>query len=283
MQRVISEFVARYREVVAAYRAQGLYPLNMPLEIRVTGLDHPRDVGVDGARRALLSALAPRADHPGWDVAVWLDILSFPGTPAANQAYRDIERFLLANYRPPYATVRPEWSKGWAYTERGAWTNQRMITRTIPHGFRGGRQSMRSGTPACAPLTGSTRTASSRAPSCVHWCASARTELPNRLQRLTASGTWVRPTPSEFPREGSWTSSGRTSERPPRPATARWSADSPAWDRLEQQIAWYDRESTQSQRWFKGAEDRPDRHRGSDPGRGRGLGAAGAARQRAAP
>ena len=29
-------------------------------------------------------------------------------------------------------------------------------------------------------------------------------------------------------------------------------AASPAWDRLEQQIAWYDRESTQSQRWFKG-------------------------------
>ena len=29
-------------------------------------------------------------------------------------------------------------------------------------------------------------------------------------------------------------------------------AASPAWERLEQQIAWYDRESTQSQRWFKG-------------------------------
>jgi len=27
---------------------------------------------------------------------------------------------------------------------------------------------------------------------------------------------------------------------------------SPAWERLEQQIAWYDRESTQSQHWFKG-------------------------------
>ncbi len=222
VQRVISEFVARYREVVAAYRAQGLYPLNMPLEIRVTGLDHPRDVGVDGAQRALLSALAPRADHPGWDVAVWLDILSFPGTPAADQAYRDIERFLFANYRPPYATVRPEWSKGWAYTERGAWTNQRMIRRTIPRSFGAPAASMKRGTPPCAPLTGSTRTASSRAPSCVHCCASARTELPNRLQRLTASGTWVRPTPSEFPREGSWTSSGRTSERPLRPATARW-------------------------------------------------------------
>jgi FAD/FMN-containing dehydrogenase len=136
VQRVISEFVARYREVVARYRAQGLYPLNMPVEIRVTGLDHPRDIGVDGAQPALLSALSPRRDHPEWNVAVWLDILSFPGTPAANRAYWDIERWIFANYRPPYATVRPEWSKGWGYTERGAWTNHRLIARTLPHEFR---------------------------------------------------------------------------------------------------------------------------------------------------
>jgi hypothetical protein len=83
----------------------------------------------------VLSALSPRSDHPNWDVAVWLDILSFPGTPAANGAYREIERWVFANYRPPYATVRPEWSKGWAYTERGAWTNRRMITRTLPRAF----------------------------------------------------------------------------------------------------------------------------------------------------
>jgi hypothetical protein len=38
------------------------------------------------------------------------------------------------------------------------------------------------------------------------------------------------------------------------PATESEAAyrDSPAWARLEEQIAWYDRESTQSQRWFKG-------------------------------
>jgi FAD/FMN-containing dehydrogenase len=139
VQRVISEFVGRYQAVVARYRAQGMYPLNMPLEIRVTGLDDPRDVGVQGAQPALLSALAPRADHPQWDVAVWLDILSFPGTPAADHAYRDIERWVFANYRPPYATVRPEWSKGWAYTERGAWTNRKIIERTVPHAFRAAR------------------------------------------------------------------------------------------------------------------------------------------------
>ena len=139
VQRVISDFVGRYRAVVARYRAQGLYPLNMPVEIRVTGLDHPRDVGVDGAQPALLSALAPRADHPHWDVAVWLDILSLPGTPAANRAYWDIERWIFAHYRPPYAAVRPEWSKGWAYTARGAWTNRRFLERTLPRAFRVGR------------------------------------------------------------------------------------------------------------------------------------------------
>jgi FAD/FMN-containing dehydrogenase len=136
VQRVISEFVARYRQVVADYRAQGLYPLNMPLEIRVTGLDHPDEADVDGAQPALLSALSPRSDHPKWEVAVWLDILSFPGTVAAEQAYSDIERWAFANYRPPYATVRPEWSKGWAYTASGAWTNQQLIKGRIPQGFR---------------------------------------------------------------------------------------------------------------------------------------------------
>ena len=108
---MVSEFTGRYREVVARYQAQGLYPFNMPVEIRVTGLDHPRDVGIDGAQPALLSALSPRPDHPEWDVAVWLDILTLPGTPAADRAYRDIERWIYANYRPPYAAVRPEWSK----------------------------------------------------------------------------------------------------------------------------------------------------------------------------
>jgi Cholesterol oxidase, substrate-binding len=139
VQRVIGEFADRYKDVVASYRAEDLYPLNMPVEIRVTGLDDPGELGVDGAQPALLSALCPRADHAEWDVAVWLDILSLPGTPAADRAYRDIERWVFANYRPPYATVRPEWSKGWAYTARGAWTNRTLLERTLPQAFRAAR------------------------------------------------------------------------------------------------------------------------------------------------
>lgn len=136
IQKVINDFVARYQRVVADYRRQNLYPMNMPVEIRVTGLDHAADVNIDGAAPALLSALAPRADFPQWDVAVWLDILSFPGTPAANRAYREIERWMFSHFRAPYATVRPEWSKGWAYTNAAAWSDHSMITSTIPTAYR---------------------------------------------------------------------------------------------------------------------------------------------------
>jgi hypothetical protein len=33
--------------------------------------------------------------------------------------------------------VRPEWSKGWAYTARGAWRRRAMIEHTIPRAFGG--------------------------------------------------------------------------------------------------------------------------------------------------
>ena len=102
---------------------------------------------------------------------MWLDILSFPGTPAADRAYRDIERWVFATYRPPFAMVRPEWSKGWAYTARGAWTNRTMIARTVPDAFRVGRNRRRRGMPRSRRSNGSTRTASSRARCCARCCA----------------------------------------------------------------------------------------------------------------
>uniref|UniRef100_UPI00277D0ED4 cholesterol oxidase substrate-binding domain-containing protein n=1 Tax=Streptomyces scabiei TaxID=1930 RepID=UPI00277D0ED4 len=62
VQRVVSEFTAFYRERLTAYAARGRFPVNGSVEIRVTGLDDPADVGVAGARAPLLSALRPRAD-----------------------------------------------------------------------------------------------------------------------------------------------------------------------------------------------------------------------------
>lgn len=123
VQRVFHEFINAFIERRDAYRALGKYPNNMPIELRVTGLDHPSDSGVTGAQPALLSAACPHPDHPEWDTAVWLSMATLPGTPDLYEFGRDIEQWVLGNYTGGYALARPEWSKGWAYTSSEAWTD----------------------------------------------------------------------------------------------------------------------------------------------------------------
>jgi FAD/FMN-containing dehydrogenase len=132
VQRVIHEFTELYQSKVAEYRALHRYPMNGPVEIRVTGLDHPDDVGVARAQPVLLSATRPRPDHPEWDCAVWLDILTVPGTPYANRFYREVEQWCLANFSGDYASVRVEWSKGWGYTDEAAWTDPAVLGVSVP-------------------------------------------------------------------------------------------------------------------------------------------------------
>lgn len=135
VQRVIQEFTFRYSTRLNDYRNQGKFPMNGPVEIRVTGLDKPSDVGA--TRSPQLSALRPRPDHPEWDCAVWLDILTLPGTPHADVFYAEMEQWIYSNYAS-YADVRPEWSKGWGYTSSGAWTSGPVIDTTVPNTFRTG-------------------------------------------------------------------------------------------------------------------------------------------------
>ena len=135
IQRVVHEFTAFFRERLRAFQRAGMYPINGQVEIRVTGLDHAGEVEVSGAGAPALSAIAPDPRHPEWDVAVWFDLLTFPGTRHADDFYGELERFILANYRPPYALARVEWSKGWAYTPEGPWTNHRVLAETIPATF----------------------------------------------------------------------------------------------------------------------------------------------------
>jgi FAD/FMN-containing dehydrogenase len=138
VQRVINEFYVTFKAKRDAYQAAGKYPMNGPVEIRVTGLDRPSDVvGISGAPAPLLSALRPRPDHPEWDTAVWFDILTIPGTLYANDFYAEMEAWIYSNYSS-YCLVRVEWSKGWAYTSSGAWTNTTALGTTIPNSFRTG-------------------------------------------------------------------------------------------------------------------------------------------------
>ncbi|MFJ8539595.1 cholesterol oxidase substrate-binding domain-containing protein [Streptomyces sp. NPDC093591] len=135
VQRVVAEFTAFYRERLTAYADRGRFPVNGSVEIRVTGLDDPADVGVEGARTPLLSALRPREDRPEWDTVVWLNILSLPGTPHAEEFLSQIERFLLRTFEGEYAMTRVEWSKGWAYTRDSAWSDGEVLGTVVPGSF----------------------------------------------------------------------------------------------------------------------------------------------------
>ena len=132
IQQVVSDFYAQYTSRLSHYRSLGQYPMNGPIEIRVTGLDQPGEVGVSGAQQPILSAVRPRPDHPEWDTAVWLDMGTLPVTPGFSQFYADMESWIWSHYSGSYATVRPEWSKAWACTAAGPWTDSAVLGGTIP-------------------------------------------------------------------------------------------------------------------------------------------------------
>lgn len=81
-----------------------------------------------------------RADHADWDVAVWLDLLTVPGTPDAGPFYRELETWLFAQFgETPTTSLRVEWSKGWGYTDAGSWINEQVMAGLAPESFRPGR------------------------------------------------------------------------------------------------------------------------------------------------
>lgn len=136
IQRVVAEFMAQYQGMIHWYQSRGRYPINGPVEIRITGLDHAQDTGVHGAEAPVLSAISPRADHPEWDVAIWLDLLTFPGTPDAHEFFREFEIWAFQHYSGNYAAMRVEWSKGWGYGSDAPWSDPTVLGTHIPDGFR---------------------------------------------------------------------------------------------------------------------------------------------------
>ncbi|OLM33086.1 FAD/FMN-containing dehydrogenase [Pseudonocardia sp. Ae717_Ps2] len=134
-QRVVHEFSSFITGALARYAAQGRYPLNSCVEIRVTGVDDPADCEVPGAVVPALSASQPVPGHPDRDTVVWLDALGLPGTPHEYEFFAEMEAFVRSAFRG-YATVRPEWAKRWATTASGPWTDSQVIG-SMPQVFPG--------------------------------------------------------------------------------------------------------------------------------------------------
>ena len=141
IQQVVSDFYTQYTSRLNYYAGLGQYPMNGPVEIRVTGLDHPADVLATGAQSPILSSVRPRPDQPGWDTAVWLDMGTLPVTAGFSQFYADMESWIWSHYSGSYAMVRPEWSKAWGCTGSGPWTSTALLGSTIPAAVSAGQAS----------------------------------------------------------------------------------------------------------------------------------------------
>lgn len=133
VQKVFSTFNVYYDSLVEHYRIQQKYPFNGPLEIRATSIDRPGIV--TNGEPPSLSPILPVNDHTEYDTVIWLDVLSIPGTPDLNEAMHKLEIFVLNEYNGTYATVRPEWSKGWGYTDKSAWDNRNFYRTYVPSTF----------------------------------------------------------------------------------------------------------------------------------------------------
>ena len=154
IQQVVSDFYARYVSTLNTFAAAGEYPMNGPIEIRVTGLDQTSDSEASGAYSPILSAVRPRPDQPSWDVAVWLDMGTLPVTPSFSAFYAEMESWIWSHYTGSYATVRPEWSKAWACTSSAPWTNSAILSSTVPAAVSAGQASDDDWSTAVSLLTG---------------------------------------------------------------------------------------------------------------------------------
>jgi hypothetical protein len=153
IQQVVSDFYTQYSSRLSYYQGLGEYPMNGPVEIRVTGLDRPAESVVSGAQSPILSSVRPRPDHPEWDVAVWLDMGTLPVTPGFAQFYADMEAWIWSHYTGSYATVRPEWSKAWACTSTAPWTSSSILGSTVPAAVSAGQASTDGWSTAVSILT----------------------------------------------------------------------------------------------------------------------------------
>ena len=137
VQRVVADYYKLFVALRDRYRAQGLYPVNMPVEVRITGLDRPEDFGYAAAQAPLLSTTAPCAARADWDSVVWLSTLTLPGTPSMFPFFRELERGLRDRFNGSDGLLRPEWSKGWAYTDDAAWQDEETLKCVFPKVYDG--------------------------------------------------------------------------------------------------------------------------------------------------
>ena len=129
VQAVASQFFQQLTSAMDTARAGGKYPVNAATEIRCTTLDRQDALGVTGAVPPTLAAthsVAP--DDPTLDTVIWFNIAVVPRTLEAYQFLTDLEGWMIDTWGADQPVrFRPEWSKAWAWSIDGPWTNNARI------------------------------------------------------------------------------------------------------------------------------------------------------------
>lgn len=129
VQAVASTFFEHLAAKMNEARAAGKYPVNAATEFRCTTLDRQNALGVPGAMPPALAAThSVDPSDPSLDTIIWLNVAVVPRSPDAPQFLADLEAWMLQTWGSQQPNrFRPEWSKAWAWTAAGPWTNGAMI------------------------------------------------------------------------------------------------------------------------------------------------------------
>jgi Cholesterol oxidase, substrate-binding len=118
VQKAIADFTDQFAAMLSTFQSNNLWPINSPLEIRVTALDDPSRIAAPGGQTGqspVISSLSVdlEVQKNGWDVACWFDVLTIipEGDPQdAYDFYAQLESWFYAHFGQGFR-VRAEWSK----------------------------------------------------------------------------------------------------------------------------------------------------------------------------
>jgi hypothetical protein len=129
VQQVASQFFTQVKTMLDTEQALGRYPINAAMEIRCTTIDRQDALPVPSCPPPALAAThSVTPQDPTLDTVIWLNLGTITGTAGSNEFYTALETWLLQTWGTQQPTrLRPEWSKAWAYTSNGPWTNATTI------------------------------------------------------------------------------------------------------------------------------------------------------------
>lgn len=118
---------SHYDTVAKEFEAEYAYPTAGEFNVRVTGIDDPSDVEIPGAESPSFSNARPFPEHPDYDVVVWFEFSAYGETPRVQEFATKLQDLYYRDIHGQLGILRVEWSKGWAHTEVGPWTNTTVM------------------------------------------------------------------------------------------------------------------------------------------------------------